>query len=56
MNVKELKEFLNMVVDDENIEVVVFKDGISIHPDIENVIYITDSELYDQPVIEIGCG
>jgi len=54
MKVKELKDLLDKV--SEDIEVLVFHDGNVIYPDIEHTNFINDKSLYDEPVIEIGCG
>jgi len=54
MTVCDLKIELNDLPDD--MEVVIFHGGISISPDIENVIVIDDELLYDDTVLEIGCG
>ncbi len=44
MNIRELKK----IPDDT--EVIVFREGICISPDID------DELLYDKPILEIGCG
>jgi len=54
MKIKDLRHKIRDIEDD--VEVVVFRDGESIHPDISDVVFIDDKDLYDNPVLEIGCG
>ena len=54
MNVLELRDKLDTLPDD--MEVVVFRSGDVIKPNIDDVVVIDDTILYDEPTLEIGTG
>ena len=54
MNVLELRDKLDTLPD--GMEVVVFRSGDVIKPNIDDVVVIDDTILYDEPTLEIGTG
>ena len=54
MKVLELREKLDTLPD--GMEVVVFRSGDVIKPNIDDVVVIDDTILYDEPTLEIGTG